>query len=79
MPNAKVVSFSINSLEINWSEDSKRKATPCHYCKTPTRGRTNIATNGGKSRPFSACQKCAIEQAVATAFRPLKDAMAEVR
>jgi hypothetical protein len=49
-------SLTINTVELNWDENSRRKEKPCIRCGKPTRGR--MSGVGGIKKPAHAA--CAI-------------------
>ena len=57
--NSGAMVLKINQLEVNWTEDSRRKEKPCVKCGKMTRGRA--ANGGGIKKP--ACVGCSIDLA----------------
>ncbi len=53
-PQRNIMSMTIQNIE--WSDDSARKARPCFQCKTPTTGRVGRQPK---------CMKCTMAEALA--------------
>jgi hypothetical protein len=67
MTKVAEMEWTINGLQLDWNEDSKRKARPCFGCKAPTKGRARW--DGPPSASWigrAACVGCAIADTVKT-------------
>ncbi|HSU19929.1 MAG TPA: hypothetical protein VLI45_09330 [Acidobacteriaceae bacterium] len=49
----------VNNVQIDWTNDSRRKERPCRGCKLPTTGRRDEV--GGRSSAW--CLPCAMADA----------------
>lgn len=57
-------SFTINSVQMNWDEDSRRKEKPCVRCGKSTKGRMSGVGGIKKAAHISCAMKAAIDKAL---------------
>jgi hypothetical protein len=58
--------IKVNGFEVNWTEDTRRKARNCVECGNPTFGRSDVSDASRKSgmRSEAACVGCAFKRAM---------------
>lgn len=62
----------VNGVQVNWTEDTKRKAKSCIECGNPTFGRSDIPDASRKRgvRVEVACVGCAFKRAFRAGMKP---------